>query len=239
MPGADDPVARLRDIDPAAQRRVEAMTRVVLRPVGSSLPLGFLALGGASILLSGLQLGWLPPGASRQIGLLLLVFAVPAQLLASVFGFLARDSAGGTGMSILAGTWLTVSVTLLTSAPGAMSRALGLLLFFAAAAILVPAVAASLGKVLAGIVLAMAAARFTLTGIYEFRGGAWEHASGWLGVALAAVALYGALAFEVEDTERHTVLPVLRWGTGKRAVNHGILDAVVRVSREAGVREQL
>jgi succinate-acetate transporter protein len=225
---------------PQPQREVADITRVMLRPIGSSLPLGFLALGGASVLLSGLQLRWLPVDAARQAGLVLLVFAVPAQLLASVFGFLARDGVGGTGMSVLAGTWLAIAVAHIVSAPGKPDPTLGLLLFFSAAAIMVPTAAASLGKVLAAIVLFLAASRFALTGIYEFLGGAsWRQAAGWLGVALAVVALYAALAFEIEDTARRTVLPVLRWGTGRTAIAGGIRHDVERISREAGVREQL
>lgn len=55
----------------------------------------------------------------------------------------------------------------------------------------------------------MASARFALTGVHEFiNHPGWETVSGWLGVALAAVALYAALAFEVEDTAWRTVLPV-------------------------------
>jgi hypothetical protein len=39
----------------------EAMTRIVLRPVASSLPLGFLAFGVGTILLTALELKWVPP----------------------------------------------------------------------------------------------------------------------------------------------------------------------------------
>ena len=40
-------------------------TRIVLRPIGNPLPLGFLALAAGTLLVSGLQLGWLqePPRA--------------------------------------------------------------------------------------------------------------------------------------------------------------------------------
>jgi hypothetical protein len=34
-------------------------------------------------------------------------FVAPLQLIASLFGFLARDAIAGTGMGILAGTWLS------------------------------------------------------------------------------------------------------------------------------------
>jgi hypothetical protein len=40
---------------------VNAPERVFLRPIGNPLPLGFLALAGATMLVSGLQLGPLDP----------------------------------------------------------------------------------------------------------------------------------------------------------------------------------
>ena len=36
------------------------MSRIFLRPIGSPLPLGMAELAGASVLLTGDQLGWLP-----------------------------------------------------------------------------------------------------------------------------------------------------------------------------------
>jgi hypothetical protein len=220
--------------------RVRSKARIVLRPIGSPLPLGFAALAGASIVLSGLQLGWVPMAEGHQVAIVLLAFTVPLQLLASVFGFLARDSVGGTGMALLAGTWLVTGSLVITSPPGSRSPTLGLLLFISSAVLMVPTAAAVLGKVVAAVVIFGAAGRFALTGIYEFVGGSqWEHLSGWWGVGLCCAALYGTLAFELEDTRRRTVLPVLRHGVGRQAMR-GSLDAELRgVEHEAGVREQL
>lgn len=232
-PGYSTPPGPHQDLTPS-------LSRIVLRPIGSPLPLGFVALGAASVTLSGLQLGWLPVTDGRQVALVLLVFVAPLQALSSVFGFLARDSVGGTGMGMLAGAWLATGAITVTSPAGSTSRALGLLLVFVSAALLVPTVAASLGKVLAAVVMFGAAVRFALTGIYEFAGRhGWEHVSGWWGVDLGVVALYAALAFEIEDTRRRTVLPVGRHGAGRHALDGTISDDLNRVSHEAGVREQL
>lgn len=221
-------------------RRLEQAARLTLRPIGSPLPLGMLALGGASILLTGEQLSWIPAGDAREVGLAVLVFTVPLQLLASVFGFLGRDGVGGTGLGLLAGCWLVVGSLTVVSTPGSRSPTLGLLLLFAAGALLVPALAASLGKVVVGLVFLTAAVRFALTGVYQLgAGSSWEHASGWLGLGLCALALYAALALEVEDTCHRTVLPVLRWGAGRRAMQGGVLGQLEHVEQEAGVREQL
>jgi hypothetical protein len=212
----------------------------VLRPIGSSLPLGFGALAGASVVLSGLQLGWIPMAEGHQVAIVVLAFAVPLQLLSSVFGFLARDSVGGTGMALLAASWLVTGSLVITSPPGSRSPTLGLLLFFSSAVLMVPTAAAALGKVAAAVVMFGAAGRFALTGIYEFVGGSgWEHLSGWWGVGLCCAALYAALAFELEDTRRRTVLPVLRHGVGRQAMRGGIDAELKQVQHEAGVREQL
>jgi uncharacterized protein len=222
--------------EPPAQRTA----RIVLRPIGSPLPLGFTALGGASIVLSGLQLGWLTTSQAHQVAIVILAFAVPLQLVASVFGFLARDSTGGTGMGTLAGAWLVTGALTLTSPPGSTSRTLGLLLLFVAAALIVPATAAALGKVAAAAVMFGAGTRFALTGIYEFTGRTgWEHTSGWWGLGLCIIALYAAMAFEVEDTRRRSILPVGRRGAGRRALDGGIADELDAICHEAGVREQL
>jgi succinate-acetate transporter protein len=214
--------------------------RIVLRPIGSPLPLGFVALGAGSVTLSGSQIGWLPITDSHQVGLVLLVFVAPLQLLSSVFGFLARDSVGGTGLGILAGSWLVIGSITITSPAGSTSRVLGLVLCFVSAGLLVPIVAAALGKVLAALVMFGAALRFALTGIAEITGFlGWEHTSGWWGIGLALLALYAAFAFEIEDTRRRTVLPTGRHGAGLAALNGTLGDNLERVVHEAGVREQL
>lgn len=217
-----------------------AAARIVLRPIGSPLPLGMAALAGASVMLTGYQLAWLPVAQGHDVAAVILLFAVPLQYLASVFGFLGRDSAGGTGMALLGACWTVTGTLTLLSPEGSRSPVLGLLLFFASAVLFVPAVAASLGKAAAATAFVLAAARFALTGIYEYQGGtAWEHASGWLGLVLCLVALYNAFAFEIEDTRHRTVLPLLRWGTGRTALDGSEPDQVTNVEHEAGVREQL
>ena len=114
--------------------------RIVLRPLANPLPLGFLALAAATLLVSGLQLDWLEPAEGHDVALMLLAFVFPLQLVASVFGFLGRDVVAGTGMGVLAGTWLSVALVMLDrSAPGATSDALGLSCCSRRAAMLIPA----------------------------------------------------------------------------------------------------
>lgn len=214
-------------------------TRIVLRPLANPMPLGLLGLAAATILLAGQQLGWLPVAQTRQVGVMLMVIAVPMQLLAAVIGFAARDAVLATGMGGLAAIWFTVGVTGVISVPGSRSQTLGLFLFVMGAAMLIPAVTAGMGKLLTSGVFVLTAVRLIVSGVYEYHGGGtWMTVAGWLGVALCVLALYAALAFEVEDMRRHTVLPTLRRGAARHALTDAVPEAGA-LHREAGVRNQL
>lgn len=224
----------------AARSPVHDATRIVLRPIASPLPLGFLGLLVGSLLISALQLHWIPPAARHELAIGVLAFTVPVQLIACLYGFLSRDVVASTGMGVLSGTWATVGVSLLTSPPGATDPGLGILLVAAGGALLIPATAALTGKVVAALVLALAAARFAITGGYELSGAqAWQYASGVCGIVVAGLAAYAALAAEVDSASRRSLLPMLRPAHGQRAVSGRLPEQVETLGREAGVREQL
>jgi succinate-acetate transporter protein len=214
--------------------------QVFLRPIASPLALGFLALGGATLVLSGSQLGWFPLSETKYVALALMAFGAPLQLLSSVFGFLARDPAAATGMCMLAAVWLTIGLVKLNAAPAATSVVLGVFLVFAGAALLVPALGAAFGKLVPAVVLATAALRFFLTGFYQLSANpGLQYAAGIVGLVLLGVAYYAALALTIEDVRRKAVLPVLRVGEGKASLEGDAADQVERVEHEAGVRKQL
>jgi succinate-acetate transporter protein len=105
---------------------------------------------------------------------------------------------------------------------------------------LVPALAAGSGKILATAIMAGAACRFATTGGYQLSSDhAWKIAAGIVGLALAALAAYGGLAFELESNRRRTVLPTGRRGLGRTAFTGDFAAQVAGVHHEAGVREQL
>ena len=166
--------------------------RVVLRPLGTPLPLGFLGLMVATAAFAAVQLGWVAPDQGRFAGYAALLFTAPVQLLAAVLGFLTRDPVAGTGM--------------------------GVLLFLAGVALLVPAAAAMRKLVVAGVI-GLSAVRFALTGVAMTTGvHAWLVVAGWWGLLLALVSLYAALALELEGAQRREVLPLLRRGTDAEEV---------------------
>lgn len=217
---------------------VVAATRVVLRPLATPLPLAFLALAAATTVFGTLQLGWIPPSQGRVAGLTAVVASV-LQLGAAAVGYLVRDPVAGTGVALQGGTWALIGLTTLTSRPGATSSGLGVLLLTAAVALLVPAVAGR-SKLAAAAVLGGTAVRFAVTGGYEVTASAgWKAAAGWTGLVLAVVALYAALAFELEGARRRTVLPLGRRGRSREAVRgNAALDAE-ELAREPGVRPRL
>jgi uncharacterized protein len=215
------------------------VTRVVLRPIANPLPLGFLALAVATVAFASVQLSWVPQDQGHTVALGVFVLTVPLQFLAAVMGFLARDPVAATGMGILSGTWAAACLATLTSPPGSASEGLGVILLMSAACLLVPAVAART-KAVPALVIFTSAIRFAVTGIAEIDGGTtWMQAAGWVGIALAVLSGYAALALEVEGSESRTVLPLGRTGASKRAVDGRLADQVEKVATEPGVRQQL
>lgn len=74
------------------QRQVEDVTRIVLRPLASPLPLGFFAFGMGSVLQSALQFGLVPQGEVPYLALVFGVFVFPLELLAAILAFPARET---------------------------------------------------------------------------------------------------------------------------------------------------
>ncbi|WP_084704413.1 GPR1/FUN34/YaaH family transporter [Phaeacidiphilus oryzae] len=218
----------------------DTAARIMLRPVASSLPLGFLAFGVASTLLTCLQLHWVEVGSSHQLALLALVFAVPLELLAAVFAFLARDAGAACALSVFAGVWAGTSLLLATGTPGKPSPVMAVFLLTMVPVMLLLFVAALQGKPLFAALLLLGAVRFVLTGAYEAGApAAVQTVAGWFGVALGVFALYGGLALILEDGASRTVLPLGRRGHARTSLQGRLSDQLRDTAREAGVRRQL
>jgi hypothetical protein len=191
-------------------------------------------------MLAGMELGWFRPDDRDTVAIVLLGFSFPLQMLAAVFGFLGRDTAAATGFGVQGATWLVVGLSLLLSAPGHVSRSLGVLLLAASGWIAICAVGSALGKLVPAAVLFTTSLRFLITGLYELTDGqGLEHAAAVVGLILVVLAGYAALAMEAENLQRRTVLPLLRRGNGRRALLDDLPAQSARISHEAGAREQL
>jgi len=193
-----------------------AQVRVMLRPIGSPLTVGLSGLGIASLVESGLALGWVPAAQTREVGVILICVPFVLQLLACVFSYLARDGAAGAAVGVLSTTWLGTGVLHVISGGGGRTGALGLLLLAAAFALAVSATSVSRANRLAGLVFFGAALRFGLAGVYEVGApGAWDHAAAIVGLAVCGAVAYATLAFELEGQQRRSVLPTFRHGRGR------------------------
>jgi len=82
----------LEEQDP--QKKIEGMTRIVLRPLASPLPLAFFAFGAGSLMLSGLQLGLIPASETRSVAIAQAAFVFPPMALSSVLAFLSARRSG-------------------------------------------------------------------------------------------------------------------------------------------------
>jgi succinate-acetate transporter protein len=225
---------------PNGATNVIGNTRIVLRPVGSPLPLGLLAVMTGGVLLACEQIGAFPLKDQHTIALILLGFVVPLELLATIFCFLARDTVAATGLGLFTGAWLASGLTFLSSAPGQTDKAFGVFLLTLAGGMLVIIAGASFGKAGAALVVLVGAVRFGVTGLYELTGATGlEHAAAVVGFVLGATALYTAVATEVEDVRGERKLPLGRRNAAAAALDQGFADQLQTLEKEAGVRQQL
>jgi hypothetical protein len=213
------------------------MTRIVLRPIGSPLPLGFFTVAIDNVLVSTLQWGLLP-GADRRAVALIVLPAFIVQAIVGVLSFGARDSAAGTLMLSFATTWLVDALVFYLNPPGA-AAALGMFYVLFGVFISLMLTSAFLKRALAAV-LVVAAPRFLVAGVALLTGNkALYQAGAVLGFLLAAVALYTAFALLLEDFRGREVLPVGRQGAARQAT-HGSLAVELRdIERQPGVRRTL
>jgi succinate-acetate transporter protein len=216
---------------------------VALSPIATPLPLTFVGLLLATTILSGLELGWIPKGELHEAGWALLAVPVPLQLIAAIFGFHGRSATAATGSSTLAAAWLAIALDLINTPAGAPtpSKAVGMLAFAVAAALLIPAFGDGYGgSLLPAATLGVTSIRFLLTGVVAFGGGAaLRHATGGYGCFVAAFALYAALALELESATHKAVLPTFRRTESAAAIVAPLTVQVEALEHEAGVRKSL
>lgn len=215
--------------------------RIVMRPIGSPLPLGFFAFGIGTMLYTGLQLDWIPPDEAPTVAVFLVALVGPLELIAALFAYLGRDAGAATTLALLGATWIAVGSALLGTTEGQTSVAVGFFLLVIAASLLLLLIPSLPAKPYLAAVIALAVARFSLTGVFQMEPSAtWaETAAGWLGLPLAAASAYGALALLLEDAQKETILPTARRRAARAAVEEGPEAQTAGLESEAGVRNQL
>ena len=217
---------------------VRPITRIMLRPIGSPLPLGFYAFGMGLLLISCLELHWIPLSDARNIPLVLLSFVAPLEFLACVLSFLARDTAAATAMGIFSLSWVAQGLVFIRQGQQP-STTLAIFLFLMAIILAALTVISYSAKPLLSIILAAAFVRSAAAGVVELGLKELAMTSAIIGLFLTCLSLYGGTAFLIEDLKRTDVLPVFRRGEADRAI-HGRLDEQLQsVPNEPGVRQQL
>jgi hypothetical protein len=230
--------------DPQAGRQPErhdqdlrSITRIVLRPIGSPLPLGFFTVAIDSVLVSCLQWGIIPASHDRAVALVVFP-AFIMQVIAGVFALLARDSVAATLMLSFATTWLVDTLVFGLNPPGG-HEAIGIFFIVFSAFLAIILISALQKRALAAVV-ATATPRFFISGLAEVTGSTpLGQAAAVLGLLLTAVALYAAFALLWEDSRNKQLLPVGRLGPARAAVEGSLATELKDIERQPGVRRTL
>jgi succinate-acetate transporter protein len=219
---------------------VHPQVRVVVRPYGSSIPLGFFAFGIGMFLYAALDAPWVKASDWHSIGLILAGFVAPLELVATVFAFLARDTAAAATLGLFAGSWFVGGLTTMQAKPGVLDPGIGYFLLAFTIVVVLLGAAAFLGKPFLGVLLVVSSVRALLSAVYDLGGGAgWNRVGGWLALGIFGIAMYGGIAFLIEDTLGKTVLPLGRRAGSKEAIEGGLTEQLRGLEDEAGVRHTL
>jgi succinate-acetate transporter protein len=219
---------------------IHPQIRIVVRPYGSAVPLGFFAFGIGMFLYAALDAPWVKAAEAHTVGLMLVSFVGPLEALATVLAFLSRDTTSGVALGLFTGSWFMTGLATIQATPGELSAAQGYFLIAFVVAVLALAVVASLGQPLIAVLLLVASARGICTAVYQLGGGAgWNHVGGWIAFAIFCVAMYGGLAFLLEDARGHAVLPLGRRGQSREAIEGALEPQLAGIADEPGVRKSL
>ena len=212
------------------------ITRIVLRPSASPMPLGFFTVAIATCMISSLQAHILAI-ADRQAVAYVVFPAFVLQIIVALFALMDRDTIAATVMASFAATWLVDTLIFLTNPVGA-SQTLAVFFFVFSAFVVMMAIAAFPKRALF-VVLIVAVPRFLASGFAQATGSSWVSTlAGVLGFTLAAVS-HTAWALLLEDVKGRTVLPIGRQGAARVAIEGDLAAQLEGIEHGAGVRRSL
>ena len=232
--------------DPTSPEHTQV--RITLTPYASALPLASVAFAIGNILFSAFLFHWIPATESLPLALVLLAFVAPLELFPSVMAFLSRDAGGATAFAIFGASWIVQGLQLLV--PGGNPQPSPTAAIFLCCLALSLAILAAItfpGKPLLGALLVVAVIRTSCAALLQFGVQTGAHsrhpflptATALIGLLLAALAFYAAVAFLSEDVSGRISPLTLRTGDAKAAMEGKLEDQISALSREAGVRKQL
>jgi uncharacterized protein len=211
----------------------------MLRPIGSGLPLGYLAFALGMIVLAGVGLGWIK-NEQVLVGILLASYVVPLQLIATVMAYLGRDTFGATTLGLFTTSWLAFGLLDIVSQPGSTPRVLGVFSIAFGVVISGMAVVASRAKPLFAAVLTLCSARAIVDGLHVLANSPdLKFAAGCIALAASIAAAYLGFALLIEAAWPRAVLPVARRGEAVLALQGKLSASRAGLSGEPGVRDQL
>jgi len=214
--------------------------QVALRPVALPTPLGYLGLVMGALLLAAYHFRLVPAEDAAKVGALLFAVAVPLQLLAALGAMSARDTIGSLASGVLGAIWAATALSEVLGPPGSPSDALGVVQVAGFVALTVPVAVAVQSRPVPAAVIAMAGIHFLATGVYELTGSdTGRYAAASIGLAVAAVALYGAAALTLEEAKGRRVLPLGRRRAGDAATRGSFAEQVEGIEHAPGVRKGL
>ncbi len=223
----------------AAKQETRSQVRIVLRPYASALPLGTFAFGIGNLLYSAFLLHWIPMAEVRTVGILLIGFVAPLEILPCIMAFLSRDTGAATTMGIFGFAWIAQGLVLLANGASATSVAIGIFLLALFVCLLFLTTVTIGGKPMLGLLLLVAAGRSACAALVEFGLRGMHEATAVLGLLVTAVAFYAGLGLLLEDV-RGILLPMtFRKQQAQAAMEGDLGHQVEHLHREAGVREQL
>ncbi|HVU79318.1 MAG TPA: GPR1/FUN34/YaaH family transporter [Gaiellaceae bacterium] len=219
---------------------IHPQVRITVRPYGSVVPLGFFAFGIGMFLYAAFDAPWVPATQGKEIGLMLVAFVGPLELISAVIAFLARDTMAGVALGLFAGSWLLTGFATMQAKPNTLSSAQGYFLIAFCIVVALLSLVAWLGQPLIAMLLTVSAVRGVLAAVYQLGGGrGWNQTAGWLALAIFCVAMYGGLAFLLEDAHGRAILPLGRRGSSREAIEEDLDVQLAGLGGEPGVRKHL
>ncbi|MFJ8007333.1 acetate uptake transporter family protein [Streptomyces fagopyri] len=217
----------------------QAQVRLMLRPIGTALPLGYLAFALGMIVLGGDSLGWF---ASEQVlvGVVLASYVFPLQLVATVMAFLGRDSVGAATLGLFTTSWLAFGLVDIISEPGSRPTVLGVFSIAFGVIVLGLAGTACRAKPLFAAVLVLCSARAVFDGLSVLTGSpSLSFVTGVVALVTTVAAAYLGFALLIEDAWPRPALPVLRRAAAASAMDGELTAARGGILASPGVRDQL
>lgn len=214
--------------------------QIVLRPYASAVPLAAVAFGVGNILASAFLFHWIPANETTTLGILLIAFVAPLELVPSILAFLSRDTGTATAFAIFGSSWLVLGLQLLVFHRVEPNITYSI---FMLSLVIVLGILASVtfsGKPVIGVLILVAIVRDIAAALFD--SGISSRAgtiTAICGLVVALIAFYCAYAFLEEDIKQRLSPLTLRSGEARRAMEGNLADQTEAITREAGVRKQL